>query len=72
MIRGVRLGKAGLPDIVVLPYGGLEVKRPGKRLRPSQEEMQKRFMEAGLKYTVVTSLSEAQEALGCYTFFRGA
>lgn len=64
----VRLGPAGLPDIIVIvpPSGrflGLEVKSKTGKLRPAQEEFRDKLESAGGIYTVVRSLTDAYKAV---------
>jgi hypothetical protein len=66
--RMIKLGMAGLPDIIVVlrPGGrvvGLEVKAPNGKLRPSQIEFANKLMSVGGEYVVVRSLAEAKEAI---------
>lgn len=66
--RMIRLGDAGLPDIIVIlkPYGsvlGLEVKSEKGHLRPKQREFAERLTNAGGIYRVVRSLEQAQDAV---------
>lgn len=66
--RMVRLGEAGLPDIIVIvpPNGrflGLEVKSATGRLRPAQAAFYDRLKASGGMYTVVRTLDQAKEAV---------
>lgn len=66
--RMIRLGYAGLPDIVVIlaPKGrviGLEVKSEKGTMRPAQEEFAKQLIAAGGRYAIVRSVEDAAEFL---------
>lgn len=61
-----KYSKNGVPDIILIKGGlfwGIEVKRPGGKLRPAQEEFRDGLVEAGGRYDVVTSLDDVM-ALG--------
>jgi hypothetical protein len=66
--RMIRLGYAGLPDIVVVlaPHGrilGLEVKSAVGKMRPAQVEFAAQLLKAGGEYAVVRSVGEAETAV---------
>lgn len=57
---GVRMAPEGTPDIcVVHPHGWIEVKRPGEKLRPSQERWHKIARDLGVRCITATSVTEA-------------
>lgn len=59
----------GLPDIIAIVNGifiGIEVKRPGEKLRPGQNDFQMKCCDNGGKYLVVHSIEEMKE---CYRDF---
>lgn len=61
-----RYGTSGWPDYLVLDRGGLawfaEIKAPGRKLTPLQEERRAQLEEQGFAVYVVTSKKDAQEA----------
>lgn len=62
----IRFGAVGSPDICLIKDGiffGIEVKRPGGKMSDGQIEFQKKCLEAGGRYHVVTSLDDVR-ALG--------
>ncbi len=66
--RMVRLGEAGLPDIVVIipPNGrvlGLEVKSAKGQLRPDQKLFRDKILAAGGYFRVVRTLVQAKDAV---------
>lgn len=66
--RMIRLGYAGLPDIIVVlaPQGrivGIEVKSARGKLRPAQVEFANKLISKGGEYVVVRSVSDTVEAL---------
>ena len=66
--RMVRLGYAGLPDIIVIlpPTGrvvGLEVKSAVGKMRPAQVEFAAQLVKAGGEYAVVRSVADAENVL---------
>lgn len=59
----------GLPDIIVLHQGqfhGIEVKRPGQKLRPEQIDIAKKIRDSGCNYHLVFSLEEVQTISAFY------
>lgn len=64
----VRLAPDGTPDIcVVSPHGWLEVKQPGKPLRPAQSDWHAQAQRLGVRVAVVTSVGEAVSVAGDWT-----
>ena len=65
--RFIQLSPKGSPDIFgVVPGGklfGLEVKRPGEKQNENQIEWQKKAEQYGVFYAVVTSITQAIEAV---------
>lgn len=66
--RMIKLGQAGLPDIIVVlpPNGhviGLEVKAKYGKMRPAQEEFEQKMKAAGGIYRVVRSLEDAKAVI---------
>lgn len=66
--RMIKLGYAGLPDIIVIlpPSGrviGLEVKSAVGQLRPAQAEFGAKLIAAGGEYVVVRSVMDVVNAL---------
>lgn len=62
--RFARFGKKGAPDIVAVyrgKYIGIEVKRPGKPLSPSQEEFRQELENSGGIYVWATKLEDVSE-----------
>ncbi|MBD8046772.1 MULTISPECIES: VRR-NUC domain-containing protein [Clostridium] len=66
-LKFVSPGIAGVPDrIVLLPYGKaifVELKAPGKKLRPIQELRKKELEKLGFDYWVVDSYKEIEDLL---------
>lgn len=64
-LKFVSPGIAGVPDrIVLLPYGKaifVELKAPGKKLRPIQELRKKELEKLGFDYWVVDSYKEIED-----------
>lgn len=61
-----RFGVPGAPDIVCVISGlfvGIEVKRPGGRLSPLQEDFGKRLTKAGGIYIVATSIEDVEQGI---------
>lgn len=57
----------GIPDIMVVHSGqfiGIEVKRPGMKLRPEQAEFGTKMVLHGAGYYVVHSLQEVKDLIG--------
>lgn len=66
--RMIKLGEAGLPDIIiVIPPGGrllgMEVKSEKGKLRPDQIAFREKAEQCGARYVVVRSLKDAMEAV---------
>ena len=64
--RFVRFGIPGAPDILALKNGifyGIEVKRPGKKLSPLQEEFRDSMVRHGGKHLVAFNLESVMEIL---------
>jgi hypothetical protein len=62
----IRFGASGSPDIICViagRYVGLEVKRPGGKLRDSQIAFRDALARAGGFYFTVTSLDDAVDAI---------
>lgn len=58
--------KAGVPDIVLCANGkfiGLEVKKEGEYLRPTQRHIHQRIKDAGGKVYTVRSIEDVEEVL---------
>lgn len=56
--------RRGVPDIIVVRKGTvifLEVKRPGGKLSPDQEDFRADCAREGVQYYVVTSLDDVQK-----------
>lgn len=66
-LKFVSPGTAGVPDrIVLLPYGKVifvELKAPGKKLRPIQELRKKELEKLGFDYWVIDSYEEIESLL---------
>jgi hypothetical protein len=57
--RSIGAGEPGLPDILVVGFGHLEVKLPGGKLRPAQQAWHQKARERGVNVAVVMSVEEA-------------
>lgn len=66
-LKFVSPGVAGVPDrIVLLPYGRIvfvELKAPGKKLRPLQEFRKKELEKLGFDYWIVDSYESIKDLL---------
>lgn len=64
-LKFVSPGMSGVPDrIVLLPYGKVifvELKAPGKKLRPIQELRKKELERLGFKVKVIDSIDKVLE-----------
>lgn len=64
-VKFVSPGLAGVPDRLILLPGGtcifIELKAPGKKLRPLQVKRQKQLEEFGFRVEVVDSIERIQE-----------
>lgn len=58
--------KIGLPDLWAIVFGKhieIEVKRPGGKLRATQEKWAKRFKEIGVEYICVDNIDSLKELI---------
>ena len=66
-LKFVSPGMSGVPDrIVLIPYGKVifvELKAPGKKLRPIQELRRKELEKLGFDYWIVDSYEEIESLL---------
>lgn len=61
----VRLAPDGTPDIcLIAPYGWIEVKLPGKGLRPAQADWHAKAQRLGVRVAIATSAAEAIDVAG--------
>ena len=67
-LKFVSPGLDGVPDRIVLLPGGrlafVEVKAPGKRLRPIQERRKEQLEDLGFRVYVVDGIDQVQTMLG--------